>query len=63
MSVHRIICAHPYRPVAVGQAKTFPGIWQVWPGNVWLDRKVGVLRGQGGFAEAASKKWICSRVW
>ena len=39
----RIICAHPYRL----------GVRKVLPGNVWLDRKVGVVLGKVGFAEAS----------
>ena len=39
----RTICAHPYRL----------GVRKVLPGNVWLDRKVGVVLGKVGFAEAS----------
>lgn len=39
----RILCAHPYRPVAFRQVKKFPGTGKVLPGKVWLDRKAGVV--------------------
>lgn len=40
--------------------KKSPGAGKVLPGNLWLDRKVGVVLGEGSLAEVPSMDKECA---